>query len=320
VAYGCDMRLDSGYLGWGVFFVVAGAIALAIEAGQIPDQAWWTYWPLLLVGAGLGLVLRRTPLEVIGGLMVGGSLATGFGGFTGVGSLPGGVCRIGDDATPFADRTGSFGGSASVDIELDCGTLAVATVPGAGWAVRGSDGDGSGPQIDTSAEDLEVDAVDGQSSPTAWLVDLPQDPSLSVGLQLNAGSLQATFAGGHILELDLEVNAGQARIDLTGVADIGAIDAGVNAGEVAITLPSSSMTGSVEVNAGSVRLCAPPDVALRIETEGSVLASTDMSDAGLVQVDGTWISPDYDTAPIRIDLRVQANLGTVRLDPAEGCA
>jgi hypothetical protein len=318
------VRVDGGFLGWGVFFVVAGVIALAIEAGQIPDQAWWSYWPLLLVGAGLGLVLRRTPLEVIGGLvvaatfgvMVGGSLAAGFGGF---GSMPSGVCRIGDDGTPFADRTGSFGGSATVDLELDCGTLAVTTVPGSGWAVRGSDDDGSGPQVDASADELEVDAAAGASSPTAWLVDLPQDPSLQVGMQLNAGSLQAAFPGARVLELDLEVNAGQARIDLTGVADIGAIDVGVNAGELAITLPSSSMTGSVEVNAGSVRLCAPPDVALRIETEGSVLASTDMGDAGLVQVDGTWMSPDYDVAPVRIDLRVQANLGSVRLDPPEGC-
>ena len=319
------MRLEPGFVGWGVFFVVAGAIALAIEAGQVPDQAWWSYWPLLLVGGGLGLVLRRTPLELLGGvlvaatfgLMVGGSLAGGFGGF---GSLPSGVCRIGDDGTPFADRTGSFAGSASVDIELGCGTLVVGAVPGTGWAVRGTDGDGQGPEVNASADELEVDAEDGRSSPTAWLVDLPQEPSLDVGLQLNAGSLQARFPGAHLLELDLEVNAGQARIDLTGAADIGAIDVGVNAGELALTLPSDSMTGSVEVNAGSVRLCAPADVALRIETEGSVLASTDLGDAGLVQVDGTWMTPGYDVAPIRIDLDIQANLGSVRLDPPEGCA
>ena len=69
------------------------------------------------------------------------------------------------------------------------------------------------------------------------------------------------------------------RLDLTDVSDITSLDAGINAGEVAVTLPSWPMTGRLEVNAGAVRLCAPPDVALRIETEGSVLAATDLSEA-----------------------------------------
>src|SRR5687768_4959284 len=57
VPYGVVVRIDQGYLGWGVFFVAAGAIALAIGAGVVVDQRWWSFWPLLLVGAGIGLVL-----------------------------------------------------------------------------------------------------------------------------------------------------------------------------------------------------------------------------------------------------------------------
>ena len=142
----------------------------------------------------------------------------------------------------------------------------------------------------------------------------------TIGLQLNAGQLRAAFPDANLDILDLEVNAGQAIVDLTGVAAIDGIDVGVNAGELALTLPSTAMTGSIEVNAGNVRICAPPDVALRLETDGSVLASTDFSDAGLVRRDDTWESPGYDTAPTRIELRVQANLGNVDLDPAEGCS
>ena len=79
------------------------------------------------------------------------------------------------------------------------------------------------------------------------------------------------------------------------------------------------MTGGIEVNAGSVRLCAPDDVALRLETE-VVLGAVETGDSGLVEVEGGWETPGYDTAPTRIELRVQANLGSIRLDPTEGCA
>jgi Domain of unknown function (DUF5668) len=319
------MRLHRGFLGWGVFFLVAGVIALAVEAGSIPDQRWWSYWPLLLVGAGIGLVLYRTPLDVLGGLlvagtfgvMVGGSLA---GGFSGIGDLSGGVCSSDGDGVTFADRSGDFGSSATVSIELDCGTLGIATTPGSGWAVRGADGDGRGPDVASSDDELEVDPSDDRWSPTAWLIALPTDPRLEVGLQLNAGQLRAEFPDANLDILDLEVNAGQAIVDLTGVTAIDGIDVGVNAGELALTLPSVAMTGSIEVNAGNVRICAPPDVALRLETDSSVLASTDFSDAGLVRRDDAWESPGYDTATTRIEMRVQANLGNVDLDPAEGCS
>ena len=316
------MRVDTGYLGWGVFFIAAGAIALAVDNGYVVDQRWWTYWPLLLIGAGIGLILRRTPFEALGGLvvaatfgvMVGGSLAGGFGG---IGDVTGGVCRVGDEGTAFADRTGQLSGSASVEVELDCGTVTIATIPGSGWAVRGTD-DGQGPEVSASDDELDVQPAD-DNAPSAWSIDLPTEPLLDVGLQLNAGQLQAAFGGARLAAVDLEVNAGQAVLDLTGVTDIEGIDVGVNAGEVGITLPSHAMTGGIEVNAGSVRLCAPNDVALRLQTE-VVLGAVDTGDSGLVAVEGGWESPGYDTAPTRIELRVQANLGSIRLDPSEGCA
>ncbi|MEO5884014.1 MAG: DUF5668 domain-containing protein, partial [Candidatus Limnocylindrales bacterium] len=64
------MRTDRGLLGWGVFLVVAGAIALAVQSGSIPDRSWWTFWPLNLVGAGVGRIFQRTRLQPLGGLVM----------------------------------------------------------------------------------------------------------------------------------------------------------------------------------------------------------------------------------------------------------
>ena len=88
------MHINRGLLSWGVFLIVAGLILLAVRAGWLSASqiaGWWNLWPLVLIGIGVGLVLTRTPFEVIGsvlvagtfGLMLGAVLAIGIAGFPG---------------------------------------------------------------------------------------------------------------------------------------------------------------------------------------------------------------------------------------------
>ncbi len=326
------MRIHRNLLGWGVFFIVAGAIPFAAQVGVILPNAierWWSFWPLLLVGTGLGMILTRTPFEVLGGLvvsatlglMVGGAAASGFGGFSG---LPSGVCTSGDSGVDFAPRSGDLGSPADVSIEVDCGDLRITVGEGDLWSIEGQDDEGGGPQIESSSSELRIRPTDG--GPTgpfggreAWQVRLPSEPRLSLALDLNAGRIDADLAGGHLGVVDVQLNAGQASIDLQAVAEILGIELGVNAGELAVTLPEASMTGAIEVNAGSVRLCVPGSVALRLETGDSVLSSQDFGSAGLVQNGSTWETPGFDSAVHRIELRTEANAGSFRLNPAEGC-
>ena len=79
------------------------------------------------------------------------------------------------------------------------------------------------------------------------------------------------------------------------------------------------MTGSIEANAGSVKLCAPPGAGLRLRTGDSLLATYDYADHGLVKAGTTWTTPGYDSASVQIDLRTTANAGTFELDPEGGC-
>ena len=99
------MRIDGGRLGWGVFFVTLGLVPLAVRYGWI-DPAWfddiWRLWPLILIGIGVGLLLRRTAFAALGnvivgltfGLMIGGALAVPIN--AGISCLPGGS----DGGTP----------------------------------------------------------------------------------------------------------------------------------------------------------------------------------------------------------------------------
>ena len=104
------MHINRGLLSWGVFLIVAGLILLAVRAGWLSASqiaGWWNLWPLVLIGIGVGLVLTRTPFEVLGsvlvagtfGLMLGAVLAIGIAGF------PGSVCGNEIGSTAYgADR------------------------------------------------------------------------------------------------------------------------------------------------------------------------------------------------------------------------
>ena len=325
------MRIDRNLLGWGVFFLVAGSTPLAIRAGLLPAAVvdrWWSFWPLLVVGVGLGLILSRTALEAIGGLivaatlglMVGGAFAAGFLGF---GNLTGGVCGGGsDNGVPFAPQTGQFGSQATVHLELDCGDLAV-TTGGDGWLVKGSDADGAGPRVQAAADQLDVRPRNDGGGPFLRQrehveVELPTSSTLDVDLALNAGTLAVDLGGASVGTFALQVNAGDARVHLDGAKAVTDLDVGVNAGNVRLFLPSVATRGSVQVNAGNVDLCAPAGVALRLHTGESVIASYDYAGAGMVQHGSTWETPGYDTAAVRIELETRANAGSFGLN-REAC-
>ena len=325
------MRIDRNLLSWGVFFLVAGSIPLAIRAGMLPSAVvdrWWSFWPLILVGVGLGLILSRTWLEALGGLIVaatiglivGGAFAAGFLGF---GNLTDGVCGGGaDNGVPFAPQTGQFGPQAAVHLELDCGDLAV-TTGSDGWLVKGSDDDGAGPRVQATPDQLDVRPRNDSGG--LFLrhrehveVELPTTSTLDLNLDLNAGSLAVDLSGASVGTFALQVNAGDARVHLDTVNAMSNLDVGVNAGNVRLFLPSVATRGSVQANAGNVDLCAPAGVALRLQTGESVMASYDYAGAGLVQRGSTWETPGFDTAAVRIELDTQANAGSFRLN-REAC-
>ena len=86
-----------------------------------------------------------------------------------------------------------------------------------------------------------------------------------------------------------------------------------------LNLPSASLTGSVSANAGSIDVCVPNGVALRLRGSDNPLSSNNYDQRGLVKSGRTWTSPGYDTATVRIDLATSANAGSITLNPEAGC-
>jgi hypothetical protein len=326
------MRVHRGLLAWGLFFIVLGLVPLAVRGGFVDEETVrraWQLWPLILIGIGLGLVLQRTQLASIGallvavtvGLMAGSVIAVGFtgnlGGFNGC-SLGGG------NGVAFEDHGGELAPGASVSLDLNCGELTATTAGGTSWSLTGSDGNGRGPDVEQSPDRVQIRSPErggfgfGQSG-ERWTLTLPRDAqAMTLDVSANAGSATLDLAGLQVTNLDMSVNAGSATIDASQ-GGLDRIDASANGGSLGISFPARNASGSLSANAGSVSVCVPDGVGLRIKTGDQALSGNNFADRGLEQDGSTWTSPGFDGAAAKIDLSVSANLGAVNLNPEGGC-
>jgi hypothetical protein len=327
------MHVDRRLLGWGLFFILLGIVPLAVANG-LADRSlverWPLLWPLLLIGWGAGLVLRRTPVDWIGGavttvtlgLMGGGLIATGVAGlpFSGSCGAPGGSTQA------FAPAGGTMTAAGRFDVRFDCGTLTMRAADGSAWSVAGTDGDGASPRVSADAGGVSIQPPDGgdgflrfDRGPAAWTVTVPRVPALDFGLTLNAGTGSVDLSGAAIRSAHATVNAGELRVDLSGSRDLSTVDATVNAGKLTLGLPAYGGTLGLTVNAGELAVCLPASAEFQVHWSGG-LGSHDIDGLGLDKVaDDTWQTRGYASAGERLRMDVSANAGTFGLQIGGTC-
>ena len=321
------MRIDSRFLNWGVFFILLGLVPLAVQQGWIPDDAvsgWWRFWPLILIGIGVGLLLRHTAAHFLGGTLVAVTCGLMFGSLVaaGVGGNIGFACDQNRAGTPFASQAGTLSGASAVELVMNCGKLIMTANPGNAWTLAGSGPDGRMPGVTTESTGSRSRPPTRTSSsrstrrPT-WTVGPADRPDADRVHDAQCRFRAARPGRAPCRRLSRTTNAGKTTIDFSGTT-LRRLSYTVNAGSTLITLPAASMSGSATVNAGSLGLCVAPGTGVRIES-GSVLASNNYAQRGLVQTGSTWTSPGYATAAVQVDLSISANAGSVELDPAGGC-
>src|SRR5689334_8894283 len=232
------MHIRRGYLGWGVFLILAGAVPLLVRSGYLTDDQvarLWTLWPLILIGIGVGLVLSRTRFDFLGGIIVAATFGLMVGGFLSLGAstIAGGACGSSEGTKAFPTADGTFtGGEASVLVTLNCGSAEIKSASGTGWRVEGRGDDGVGPTVESDATSLSVKSRQGDGTPfvflgarDTWTVSLPTGgPSLGVELRLNAGSSTVDLGGVPVSNIDVTLNAGSTTLDLSEVAAIRQLD------------------------------------------------------------------------------------------------
>ena len=207
--------------------------------------------------------------------MAGGALAAGINGFDGFGGFS--ACSVGnDERTPFPDQRATFATEAAYLVNLDCGDVAIGTAPGSDWLLTGSSEDGLPPRLTVRADGLEVSTPEredgnigiGSTPGVDWSMTLPQGPRTRLELQVNAGSADADLDALAVSRLDVGVNAGSARLDLSNAVALDRMSADVNAGSLSVSFPALDVTADLSANAGSIEMCVPDGVDLRIRARG----------------------------------------------------
>lgn len=324
------MRIDPRLLNWGLFLILLGAIPLAVRQGYLAQASldrWWSLWPLLLVAAGIGLILRRTPFDFAGGLLTAGTLGVMAGSVLATGFTIPSFAGCGDDrgTTAFPTSEGSLNPGAEVHVELNCGDLDVVSGGGSGWRVSGADEDGRGPQVDASPGELIVRSADFREpigflgSRDRWTVTIPGTVGLDVTLALNAGRGTVDLADGAFGRVAVDLNAGEAVIDADRVGNLDRLDVEVNAGSARISLPGRTLTANLSVNAGSIAFCVPDGTALRIAANDNITAGNNFAERGLTRSGSTWETTGFGDADVRIEIDAEANAGSINLNPDGGC-
>jgi hypothetical protein len=317
------MKIDRGRLNWGVFFIILGAVPLAYHQGVVSAssvQELWRLWPLVLVGLGLGIVLSRTPAFFVGGLVVAATLGLVVGSLFAVGPDLG--CTGSGDARNYVDRSGSFDGSARVNLNLQCGVATVSPSSDGQWHVNTSTTGSNPARISSTSGLLSVDS--GQPdwgfdrSNATWAVSLPTQTQIDLDVSVDAGDATFNLNGVRLSSARFSVNAGSMRVDLSG-ASVSSFSLSTNVGSASLTLDGDSdISGSVSTNLGSLELCVPPSLGLQIRSSSS-LSSDNLAARGLVRVGDLWQTQNYATASHKADLNASTSLGSLDLSYAGGC-
>ncbi len=326
------MRLDTRFLNWGVFFILAGAIPLLVQGGYLDASTvagWWRFWPLLIVAAGVGLLLRQTDLRFVGGLIAASVFGLMVGGLIGAGTqadFGGLTCGGAKGGTAFATQTGSIAPGGSVNLEFRCGELSVGAGSGDGWSVAGTSHDGAQPDVVSSGQGLSVRSRDGANvsippfteNGESWQVAVPASIG-TFSLTMDAGSGRIDLGGTSTSTVSTTLNAGDVRLGLGKAAQLSRISLTVNAGSAKVDLPAANVSGSMTVNAGSIEFCVPEGVGLQLTTGDNITGGNNYGAQGLTKTGNTWVSSDFATATDKIILSTTANLGGLTLNPAGGC-
>jgi LiaF transmembrane domain len=317
------VRVRRGLLFWGLFFIPLGAVPLLARAGIVDPNAVanaWRLWPLLLVALGLTLILGRGRAGILGTVVAGLALGTLAGGVLAAGTPwignVGGCGPIGAEPDQRLEQSGTFGGPAKIEFDLNCGSIDVDMQPGSDWRVAANYRD-EPPELETSPQSLGLRSPEGfGSSREGWQVTLPADQTSDIDITANASTGTIGLAGATLATLNADLNAGDLRIDISE-GRVSTIDVAVNAGRVRVRA-DGDLHGRLSANAGSLELCVPEDAALRFRVEEQLTFGHNLDDRGLTRTGDVW-SRDGSTGGGLIELTIEGNAANLTLDPDGGC-
>jgi hypothetical protein len=320
-----QMKYHRGLLFWGIALITGGAVALAVQQGYLDQDllaGTWRLWPLILVAIGASILLSRTPFAIVG--TVAAALVVGAAGGALIAVGPGIAACGGADPTNLTTKSGTFGDSASVSLNFNCGSLVVGANDIGEWSVASARDDGDPARVTAGSDHLDVESNRGNgwwsgAGRERWVVALPTTTSYQLDVSPNAAEAKIDLGGLRFTSVSLSPNAGSLTLDLTG-AQVDDLDLSLNAGSASVTIGRRlSMNATMSVNAGSIELCTEEGVALQVTTDSNFTFATNLDESGLTQAGDTWSTDEYAAATDRVHIDLDGNAASFTLNPEGGC-
>jgi hypothetical protein len=319
------MRLNRRLLYWGALLLAVGAVLVAADFGAL-DATVLTdvlrLWPLAIVAIGLSLVLRRTQFAlpallvaaIIPGLVVGSAFA--------IVPRVADACGIRGEGVEAVTQQGTLDEAAVVSVRHGCGVLRVTTGSGSAWRLNSRTFGSGQPVVDQSGQALSLDVPGGKRwnplsfGRNGWDLTLPTSELRDLSFTIFAADGRIELPDAQVGRLGLTVNAARTTVDLTG-ASVTELDADVNAGQLVVSLSGEDdLSGTFDIGAANLRICAPPELGLRVSSGGTAESIEVDGDA---QTGAVWLSPTYRSADHRADLTIDTAFGAVEINPIGGC-
>ena len=346
------MRIDRSLLNWGVFFIALGGIPLAVDQGWLePDIArdLGQLWPLILVGIGLGLILRWTPIAWFGGALVAATFGVIFGAALAalpdddISTLQGIIPAIAVGACS-GDQAGSASSSAGdsanaerfeLDVTLSCGELSVSRATTNDWSLEARHAPDDAPAVDAADLDgatavvrLDQQGRDdlvflGTQVRSDWRVGVPATATLTTRLTLNAVRGEVDAGSGPVAEMAGTFNASDVTLDLATASTPARsrVELTANASDLRLLLADGNVDATVTLNASSLSMCVPQVVALRVDLGSNNLSSDNLAASGLEEGDPTlWTTPGFSTAGDHVNVSLSSTVSSFTLERPESCS
>lgn len=283
----------------GTVFVVTGVLLLLNTLGMLSWTVWWRLfemWPVLLISIGLTMVFGHSRLSLLGPLLL--VAAAGFavwlpvdgGGFEGTSKV------FSAPLEPQIKQGQIQLEVAAGQVRLGAGTeVATAVISESGriprWEYRR--------EGDTAVVRLTSPAV---PQPRWFRLRHHQDWYTEVKISSSIP-----------WEIDMNCGAGKIDADFTKVR-LQRLTADLGVGKLDMSLGDTGEKGeiTVEGGVGSVQIRVPKTVGLRVETSGG-LNVNNLAELGLTWDGKQWVSPNWNTASSRYDIKLSTGIGKVSI-------
>jgi len=277
---------------WGIFLLFLGVVFLLQTLDVLPWGLWgtlWRFWPVLIIIVGLGILLRRYNVWLVSLI-----IAVALGACLGIAVWQYGLSSPGGTIATSCSHSLDGIERARVEADFTAANISISSLAS------------SSPNlVEVKGGNMKVDFHQQGSEGRLYLSTGKADS--------NGINYEAKLTRNIPLVIDVMSTVGNLELDLSNL-EIAELRLDIDDGNCEVTMPSSAGTTEVEIeaDAANIEVTIPAEVAARIQADTDFCVFS-MNENRFHKQGDYYISDAFDTAPNRIYLEIDCDVGRLRV-------